>query len=160
MNKFFIFFSVILCLQTTVFAQRIIRSSMSSFGNITYENGTTFRQTIGQPSGTSVFLTDGNTLRQGFQQPISHGDSRKLKEKRCTLYLNPNPTTDVVFIKFNEEIGDNIISVFDIMGKLQFKITVTSPSYEMDISKLSKGMYMVNVISKSGYYCSEKLVVN
>lgn len=148
-----------MCITTSVFAQKIIRSSMSSFGSIISENGTTFRQTVGQPSSTSVFSNDGNTLRQGFQQPLSRSKSNFLKEKKCSLHLTPNPTTDIVHITFSEQIGENTISVFDMMGKLQFQITVSTPYYEMNVSNLLNGVYNVNVISKSGYYCSQKLVV-
>lgn len=159
MSRLFIFLSLFTFLSTGLFAQKIIRSSMSCFGNITSENGTIFRQTIGQSSSTSVFSNDGNTLRQGFQQPLSHSKSGFLKEKKCSLHLTPNPTTDIVRITFSEQIGENTISVFDMMGKLQFQITVASPYYEMDVSNLLNGVYNVNVISKSGYYCSQKLVV-
>ena len=159
MNKFLIFLSIILFAGTSSFAQKIIRSSLSSFGNTIDQNGTTYRQTIGQPSSTTVVSNNGTNLRQGFQQPASLFKSNSLKERECTLYLSPNPAKDVVHIRFAEEIGENQISVFDMMGKLQFKINITASDYEMDISKLSRGVYLINVISKSGYQCNQKLIV-
>ena len=159
MTRIIIFFSLFVLTTTGVSAQKIIRSSMSSFGNFVSESGATYRQTIGQPSSTTVFSNGGSTIRQGFQQPISRSKSGFMKEKKCSLHLTPNPTTDVVRITFSEQIGENTISVFDMMGKLQFQTTVATPYYELDVTNLLDGVYNVNVISKSGYYCSQKLVV-
>ncbi len=159
MKRTYIFIIFFFCIAINSFAQKIIRSSLSSFGNVSYQNGTVYRQTIGQPSSTSVFTNDKTNLRQGFQQPVLSVNSNSSKEKECTLYLTPNPAADIVHIKFSEEIGENQISVFDLMGKLHFKINTITPYYEMDVSKLPKGVYLVNVISKSGYHCNQKLIV-
>lgn len=159
MTKFLIFLSIVIAAQTGSFAQKIIRSSLSSFGNATSANGTTYRQTIGQPSNISVVSNNGTDLRQGFQQPALSSKSNVHKQKVCTLYLMPNPASDFVHIKFSEEIGDNQISVYDMMGKLLFRVNTTTSDYEMDISSFSHGVYFINVISKSGYQCNQKLIV-
>jgi hypothetical protein len=159
MNRIYIFIIFLFGATSTSFAQKIIRSSMSSFGNAVNENGTVYRQTIGQSSNTSVFSNDKTSLRQGFQQPVLSQNSNSSKEKECTLYLSPNPASAIVNIRFAEEIGENQISVFDMLGKLHFKINIISPTYEMDVSKLPRGVYMVNVVSKSGYHCNQKLIV-
>ena len=160
MNKTLICLSIFICIAAGAYAQKIVRSSFSSFGNTTSENGATYRQTIGQPSSTTTFVNDKTSLRQGFQQPVSSaGKSNSAKIKECTLYLNPNPATDMVQIRFSEEIGANQISVFDMKGQLHFKININSASYDMDISKLPHGVYLINVISKSGYHCNQKLIV-
>lgn len=160
MKQIFTFLFLLLITANAVYGQKLLRSSLSSFGAIKYENGTTYRQTIGQPSSTTVFSNENNVLRQGFQQPLSHIQSGSRKEKQCTLYLSPNPTSSNVTLRFAEEIGENQVAIFDMMGKLQFKTVVQSSGYELDISNLSRGIYMVNVISKSGYFCSQKLIVN
>lgn len=159
MNKIYVFIIILWCLGTQLFAQKIVRSSLSSFGNVVNDNGTVFRQTIGQPSSTSVFSNDNTSLRQGFQQPVISSRSLSSKEKECTLYLSPNPASTIVNVKFGEEIGENKISVFDVMGKLYFTVNIISSNYEMDISKMPKGVYLINVVSKSGYHCNQKLVV-
>jgi hypothetical protein len=105
MNKFLIFLSILIAAQTNSFAQKIIRSSLSSFGNSTSANGATYRQTIGQPSNITVVSNNGTNLRQGFQQPASSSKSNTHKQKVCTLYLMPNPASDFVHIKFLEDIG-------------------------------------------------------
>jgi hypothetical protein len=161
MNKFFALIIMFCCTATVAFGQKLIRSSMNSFGNTVNENGTTFRQTIGQSSSTSVFSNSGNSLRQGFQQPLSKTTKgNRLKEKECTMYLNPNPSSDVVYIRFAEDVAENEVSVVDMVGRIHIKTTLYTSEYALDISKLSKGIYMINVTSKSGYRCREKLIVN
>lgn len=159
MNKTLIFLGILLCLATGSFSQKIVRSSLSSFGNATSESGVIFRQTVGQSSSTTTVSNDNNSLRQGFQQPIVSGKSNASKTKECTLYLSPNPTTDRVQVRFSEEIGANQISVFDMKGTLHFKVNISTASYEIDVSKLPRGLYLINVISKSGYHCNQKLIV-
>ena len=159
MNRIYIFIIILWCPGTQLFAQKIVRSSLSSFGNIVNDNGTVFRQTIGQPSSTSVFSNDNTSLRQGFQQPVISSLSLSSIEKECTIYLSPNPATDIVRVKFSEEIGANQISIFDMMGKIHFSTSTDNPYYEIDVSKLAKGIYTVNVESKSGYHCNQKLVI-
>lgn len=160
MKQFFTFLLLLFIAANNVYGQKLLRSSLSSFGAIKHENGTTYRQTIGQPSSTTVVSNENHVLRQGFQQPLSHIHSGSQKEKQFTLYLSPNPASSKVTLRFAEEIGENQVAVFDMMGKLQFKTIVQSSDYELDISNLSRGIYMVNVISKSGYCCSQKLIVN
>lgn len=153
-----IFIIIILAGESNSFAQQIIRSSLSSFGNMTLENGIVYRQTVGQPSSTSVFVNDKTSLLQGFQQPVSPIFNAP-KEKVCTIYLSPNPALDIVLIKFAEEIGVNQISIIDMLGKVNFKANSAEPSYIIDVSKFLKGIYLVNIISKSGYHCNQKLIV-
>ena len=158
LKSFVLTFVVVFFAGINSFAQQIVRSSMSSFGNSVSQNGILFRQTVGQPSNSTVVSKSGTTLRQGFQQPVSALNSPVRKE--CTLYLSPNPTRNFVTMKFLEPIGEFQVSVYDLMGKLQLQENAVSDhAYEMDIKKLSNGVYLLNVNSASGYRCSEKLVI-
>lgn len=159
MNKTLTCLCIFLGVATASFAQKIARSSLSSFGNTISENGVVYRQTAGQSSSTTTVSNDNNSLRQGFQQPVSFGKPTTSKIKECTLHLNPNPATETVRIRFSEEIGANQISVFDMKGQLHFKVNTSAASYDMDVSKLPNGVYLINVISKSGYHCNQKLIV-
>ena len=149
--------SFFLLIRTNSFSQQIIRSSLSSFGNTALENGVMYRQTVGQPSSASVLSNNGTFLRQGFQQPIS--SINVIASKECTLYMNPNPTSDFVTLEFSEEVGQYQVSIFDLTGKLQFREMNSSASYQIDIKKFPDGIYLLNVVSKSGYHCNEKLII-
>src|SRR5690554_3544104 len=71
-------FKVILVFILTVsissaYAQKIVRSSLNTFGNVVQNNGLMLSQTAGQSSNHSVFYAENNKieLRQGFQQTHS-----------------------------------------------------------------------------------------
>jgi len=158
MKQILILLILLLSVHVACFAQKIARSSLSSFGNSKNENGTVFRQTIGQASNTSVFSSDNAVLIQGFQQPVSGKYNTAIK-KQCTLHLNPNPANEIVDITVSENISNNQIAVYNMRGELVFKTTTYTPHYQMDISKFSPGVYMVDFLSQSGYVCRQKLVV-
>lgn len=148
-----------LCLSAGLFAQKLVRSSMSSFGNSKTESGTTFRQTVGQPSNTSVVSAENTAVRQGFQQPLN-GKANAKAQKQCTLHLNPNPAISEVTVSVKENVGANEIKLYTTTGQLVLETrNTTSANYKMDVSTLNAGIYMLNITSNSGYICHEKLVL-
>ena len=141
-----------------LYSQQIIRSSLNSFGNTAVVNGVQYRQTVGQPSNTSVFSSKEVVLRQGFQQPVISTGANASKE--CSLNLSPNPTSDFVTLEFGEEIGEYQVSVFDLNGALVYRGESTADkTHKMDIRKMANGVYLLNVLSKTGYHCNQKLVI-
>ncbi|MFD1551990.1 M1 family aminopeptidase [Putridiphycobacter roseus] len=56
--------------------------------------------------------------------------------------LFPNPAKDVVYI--NGTIGD-VVTVYSVSGQLLFSQKITNTKQAIDISSLSKGLYMVKV---------------
>jgi hypothetical protein len=129
---------LIFCASASVQAQKIIRSSMGSFGNSTTEGGNAFRQTVGQPSSTNVLSEDNIVLRQGFQQPLS-GKAKMKAIKECTLYIGPNPATDMVNISVKESMDSREITVYNMMGELIFKTSTNSAEYQLNVSNYSNG---------------------
>ena len=73
-------------------------------------------------------------------------------KNEITMY--PNPVKDMLY--FSEEVSQ--IKITDISGKLVKQIT--SKSKSINVSQLSKGVYLVNAISKTGEKISKKLIVN
>ena len=153
----FLLLFILLAAGSTSYSQQIVRSSLSCFGNAVTESGILFRQTVGQPSSTQVVSNNGVVLRQGFQQPVSLNVG--VVSKECTLYMSPNPTMDFTSLEYAEEIGEHTISVFDMTGKLHVRVTTSENNYKMDVRKLQSGVYLVNVVSKSGYHCNQKLII-
>lgn len=60
----------------------------------------------------------------------------------------PNPTTDRTSIRSKENI--QTIRVFDSLSKIQLSIAVNSKSADIDLSKLSTGIYFVEATSAHG----------
>ncbi|HEX9601423.1 MAG TPA: S8 family peptidase, partial [Mariniflexile sp.] len=64
-----------------------------------------------------------------------------------TINVFPNPVKDVVYFKLasNENIVD--VNIFNILGKHLFHTFITPTSNQIDVSSLSKGMYLLRLES-------------
>ncbi|MDC0339307.1 T9SS type A sorting domain-containing protein [Flavobacteriales bacterium] len=138
------------------FSQQIVRSSLSSFGNFHFQDGTTFRQTVGQASSTSVLNSEGISIQQGFQQPVHRDISLELK--KCVLHLSPNPSNGNVSIEIMEDIGDYNIAVVGSKGSIILNEKKTNNS-TLNLTGFSTGVYIIRINSDSGYFCNQKLII-
>lgn len=88
-------------------------------------------------------------------------DVNKLpKNLKTSIY--PNPAKDFVNIKLKNFTNVNFVEVHDILGKLVFskKIQNNLNLITIDTSNFNKGIYFLNIISKSNGKISSKLVLN
>jgi hypothetical protein len=101
----------------------------------------TYSVTITSNSGcistlTFTVINDNSTV----------GISEKTKNDFLKLY--PNPTTNLVNIIYNVNTSDNfIIEVIDLQGKIIFSKDLINKNgqLQVDVSKLSDGIYFVNL---------------
>jgi hypothetical protein len=78
--------------------------------------------------------------------------------------LFPNPTEGVFTVKFrSENLGDVDITVYDILGRVvsvhTYKSQQNSFEEQMDLSQVSKGMYILRV-KRGNKISSQKIHVN
>ena len=75
---------------------------------------------------------------------------------KLNVLLYPNPANHIVTIKPNDGVTITSIEMFDISGK---KINIRlSDSNTLNVSNLSNGVYLLNIISKTGSV-TKKLIV-
>jgi hypothetical protein len=83
---------VITFLSISAFSQKIIRSTIGSFGSTASSNNVTIQQTAGQPSATShINKNDGSGIRQGFHQAFYV--QAEYNELNALIFPNPNNGT-------------------------------------------------------------------
>lgn len=71
------------------------------------------------------------------------------------LTAYPNPTNNFLILKTkNEEI--NVVNVLNVSGQ----VVLSESGNQINFSKLTKGIYIVNVVSKSGKTAVKKIVKN
>jgi len=141
-----------------LFAQTIVRYSLSCLGSTVSDEGVIFRQTIGQSSNTFVFSKEGLVLRQGFQQPITSYNSLKALPQ-IDFTLSPNPADEMVLLQFQEEISKCTISMRDINGILLSELKVESlHDKRLDLKNYLPGIYIITVISDKGIG-SKRLII-
>jgi hypothetical protein len=69
--------------------------------------------------------------------------SESIKEADITVY--PNPASDVITIKANTGISGMVYSITDQTGKMMLKGKLNDESTSVDITQLSKGIYLLNI---------------
>lgn len=86
--KHILFFALaVLCVQIS-FSQKIVRSTLGSFGPSMKNGSVLIQQTVGQPSLTSFIKSEHGSLRQGFHQPFYYETERN--ELNALIFPNPN----------------------------------------------------------------------
>lgn len=139
------------------FSQTISRSSISSLGSSSNNDGITIQQSVGQPTLVNHVNVEGTGLRQGFQQPISFIEEQN--ELNIRLYPNPNQGEFSFIVEESTEIKLQY-QLFDQQGKLIFQgktdsnlltpITIQQPTPGMYHLKVSDGTknssFKVNII--------------
>ena len=74
--------------------------------------------------------------------------------------ISPNPFTNEISIKFNEEISNSVITVTDVCGRIISKTNISTSTGNFtikDISEISNGIYFVTV-SSPDFNVTKKIV--
>ena len=129
----------------------------------TYDNKIKI-QSFNASSSAGTMLNSINTsytyLNDGFEPcQISDEDLGALRAvntdkslENAFLYY-PNPVTnDLTIFSKSNIIGDYYITVYDNIGKKVYETTTNKIEFNIDFSKLVKGLYNVNIISKNGEF--------
>ena len=123
-------------------AQQVVATAGSTLstanGSISY--------TIGE--GVTQTLTKADkTITQGFHQTtISVTMLTELKDLDFSIFVFPNPTSDMLKIKVNKE---NVLGLqyllFDLNGKLISQKNLESAETNVSVVQLTKGFYIIKV---------------
>ena len=103
-----------------------------------------------------------NTINQIRKRPTDHdvnadGINMDIKENQIentSAYIIPNPSNSIIRIINTENIND--ISIYNLSGNKL--IQTTEPT--IDISNLSKGLYIVRITTSNGQIRQDKLIHN
>jgi len=141
---------VLISLFTVCKSQTISSFVIGSAGEEYDVNGTKMSFTVGEIMIESY--TNGTKINQGFQStvPIKIVDVvNEVENYQIKMY--PNPSLEVVNIQIlNSSKNSKNLSfkMYDINGKLMFSNKLTSDNYELNISSLAAGTYMLNIYDK------------
>ncbi|MEZ5108373.1 MAG: GEVED domain-containing protein [Bacteroidia bacterium] len=128
-----------------------------------YPNSTTYVQGGGNSTsltldwgGTNgvVMVTSSNACGNGTATYSSNLSCRESEMSASALNVYPNPTAGMLNVEYTTEKGTAQVTVLDLSGRVV--MTQTQPSVEgkntmqLDLSKVAKGAYMLNVQTQSG----------
>lgn len=87
----------------------------------------------------------------GIEEPRAKNQEQRVK-------IQPNPVSDYITIEMDAEMIGAGVKIYNIMGKIVKQLTAYDLQFAVDISELSKGMYIVTA-EKEGKTARVKLKV-
>jgi len=94
---------------------------------------------------------EGVDLRQRSSEGVISSDTQ--------LKINPNPSSDLIYFEVTDEIISSV-DVYDINGnQVPIDINVSDSSGSMDVSTLSKGMYILTCKTNTSVHSEKFLVI-
>jgi len=140
----------------SIFSQSISREVNSSAGEYFISNNSSISWTLGEII-TETFVSDDNTLTQGFQQSLLYVFS--IDEKPDSIFninVYPNPTNSILNIIIGSKVKTSIsIKLFDIHGNCLFdkEINVNKNFYvKINFSNYRNSIYLLKIISSKNKF--------
>ena len=122
-----------------------------------------FNQTIGQSSLTNLFDAGKIALAQGFQHNLLRANIITQSAFGMKIDIYPNPTSGKVYLKI---LDDNPlmplrIQLITMDGKnISEKLLTTDENPAiLDYSTITKGMYIIKVVSSNNLLTTDVLVL-
>jgi PQQ-dependent dehydrogenase (s-GDH family) len=135
----------------------------------TVSAGDRFRQVVVARNGVSFYIvTDNNSvtnpgsitkiLYHGPLEPTLSTDENALTNVSLKLY--PNPTATSFSLKFpTQNVQNAKVSIVDLMGRIVMQAKTVQANQPVDVSRLSNGVYLVNITDNNNQSVLKKLVV-
>ncbi len=131
-------------------------STTSESISYTAAAGTYYAQVYGYNGATSS--TSCYTLKVALGSATKAGDATPLYSSKKILSVYPNPVQNKLNVNLTGFEGVSEIRLFDINGKQVATQRTAQINSQIDISKLSKGMYLVKVFTAGGEVLNVKVI--
>ena len=66
----------------------------------------------------------------------------------CCFNIYPNPAINILTIELGQLYGENIISIYNLLGQLVLSKTINQSTNKIDISSLPNGLYLIKMFDK------------
>ena len=101
-------------------------------------------------TGTNQDINASEEIWKFFSRYDINGLTNVLKEplKNNVLKIYPNPTSSVINVEVKNYKQDQKYILSDIAGKVIKRAIISSNKSQIDISKLSSGIYYLNINNK------------
>lgn len=138
---------------TTSYSQSIARQSINSFGGSAAADGFRISATVGQTYITQSEKSGSLVFHPGFQQQMIAGKKQAIiNGEGLNITLYPNPASTEFRIMPSQVIGEAVLSVLDMNGKVisetrhsQFRETL------IDASGWPAGLYAIRLVDQQAH---------
>ena len=152
---------LLLLITLTASSQRIMSSTLSSFGGSTNTKGVYLSYTAGQEGRVDAKKKDNLSLQQGFEKNIFSLGKKITLSNKIEIELFPNPTRSEFTIQTNLTEEDYLdVTIYSLAGKLLYTNQYqkyNSIQVSLPIS-LASGTYFVKLTTPSGKSGSSRLI--
>lgn len=84
-----------------------------------------------------------SSYRIDITQDVLSVDDFVINQNKFRAY--PNPATDIITIALSEFLGDKKVKIYNQLGQLQKSIVLNQKDFQIDISDLASGFYIIKV---------------
>lgn len=102
---------------------------------------------------SSIFVGMASSLFAANSNPADSIPSIRIDEVKVSVA--PNPAKDYVIISVNSDFD---FIIFSANGKQSYSVSDCSESYKMDVTSLSSGVYILNVLVDENIYTKRFIV--
>ncbi len=78
-----------------------------------------------------------------------------IRVENVSVYVAPNPASDYITISVNTDFD---FILFSSNGKQSYSVSGCSESYKMDVSSLSPGIYILNILVDENIYTKRVII--
>lgn len=71
----------------------------------------------------------------------------------------PNPANDKLFVNLKSKVSDLKVSIFNMKGSLVYMKQIEGNNNQLNISNIPSGVYLIQLSNKSGFFATEKLII-
>jgi len=143
-------------------SQSVIRQSISPFGSSSRAESLHVSSTAGQAYHTSSGVTEGMTIRPGFQQaPRIHLErSDPQSGQSLSLQFYPNPAQDRIILETKEELDQVNIRIMDPQGRLFYSRNLSRMlGHQIDCDHWPPGHYLLDIEDRTGKKQIIKIII-
>jgi len=153
--------AVMAIIDETIFEPKLfltLESSIPEDAEVTVDyNGTEELYYSSYSPVTDDYLAAAFTGEVAVYDPNFEFVSIKENAKVAQFHMFPNPVVNELTIESPEAISD--ITIFDITGKMVYQVqSVLGTNATVDVSELTTGIYMVQVVDNEGIASARKLI--
>lgn len=131
---------------------------ISPTGGNAQAQGVQLNWTLGEPVIETIVSVE-YTLTQGFHQTKLTVTSVSLFNENTNITAYPNPTSDIVFVKFTgDEFLKSKAELFTSDGKLLKILELNSEINQLNVKQLSNGEYFLRISKKGQVLRSFKII--
>ncbi len=114
-----------------------------------FVNWTEGGTTVSTDSNYSFVVSSSRALTANFDELTS---SEEINFSNNEIIIYPNPTNDLLYIKFQGDIKPHRIIVSDITGMLLIKKTLIHKTESINLSNFNQGIFIINIETNKGNY--------